>query len=91
MQNHVDRRDAPPSPFHIKTIILDDRFIRPRELRRLVPMNEKTYRIYEQAGRFPKRLLISKGRYAWIERELDLWLSDLPEYKTKRLKLGSEL
>lgn len=87
MQDLLDTRNALPAPFHVSTITLEDRFLRTSDVRRLAPRHCETCRHYEDEGRFPKRLIIGKGRHAWIEREIKLWFASLKDPRTKHLKL----
>lgn len=87
MQNLLDTRHAPPAPFHVSTITLEDRLLRTCDVRRVAPMHGETCRLYENAGRFPKRIVIGKGRHAWIEREIKLWFLSLDDYKPRGSKL----
>jgi prophage regulatory protein len=54
-------------------LIADDLILRP-ERKRLVPLSDATIWRLERAGKFPRRILISKKRVAWRRSDIEAWL-----------------
>lgn len=49
-----------------------------------VPLCRSTLFSMEKRGRFPKRRVISPGRVAWVEEEIDEWIRQLAAGTTTR-------
>ena len=56
------------------------RFLRLTEILRRVPYSEAHIWRLEKAGKFPRRVRIGANRIAWVESEVNNWVSSkLPE------------
>ena len=51
------------------------RFLRLTEILRRVPYSEAHIWRLEKAGKFPRRLRIGANRIAWVESEVNNWVS----------------
>ena len=77
MQGRIDaRRGAGKKPAIV--IHAGDRFISKQELIGLVTITEPTFLPAERAGQFPARVQLSRGRVAWLRREVIEWLNTRP-------------
>jgi len=57
---------------------MPDRFIRLPELRQITGLSDTSIWRYEKAGRFPRRRAIGPNAVAWLESEIQDWVSDRP-------------
>lgn len=87
MQRCVDARTG-TSIVHVRP---DDRFITKRELIRLVGITEPTFALLERTGRFPARIRISRGRVAWLHREVIHWLYARPQLMTLHSRVEARI
>lgn len=78
MQRCVDARNQEINK-QIVHINPADRFITKQELIYMVGISEPTFLPQERAGRFPTRIHISRGRVAWLHREVAKWLNMRPK------------
>ena len=51
------------------------RFLRLTEVLRRVPYSEVHIWRLEQAGKFPRRVRLGANRVAWVEAEINEWIS----------------
>jgi len=47
-----------------------------KEVREKVVYSIQHFTRLEQAGRFPKRIVLGQNRVAWLESEIDDWIAD---------------
>ena len=54
--------------------MIEDRFIRPREIQRITGLNRVTVWRLEKAGQFPKRRKLSVKAVGWSLNEVLTWI-----------------
>ncbi len=60
---------------HTVSTAINDRFIRWKELKTIVPLSRDRIRVLENEGRFPKRRKLGTNSIAWLESEVLEWLN----------------
>lgn len=53
-----------------------DRFLREREVRQITGLSRSSRWRLERLGLFPRRRTISPGAVAWLESEIEAWITE---------------
>ena len=57
------------------------RYIRFKELRKLIPLGRTTIWRMMREGRFPQSRRIGRAAMAWVENEIDEWMKERAEMR----------
>lgn len=61
-----------------------DRLLTKRDVRDRTGLGYTTIWRRERAGKFPRRRLLTPGRVAWLESEIEEWMRDRPRVDDPR-------
>ena len=82
----IPSNQLPPDEYMLKTSLLKHpmetpnmRYIRFKELRKLIPLGRTTIWRMMREGRFPQSRRIGKMATAWLESEVDEWIRQRSE------------
>ena len=66
------------------------RYIRFKELRKLIPLGRTTIWLMMREGRFPQSRRIGKVATAWLEHEVEDWIKERAQNRSNTRPLGKQ-